>query len=128
MERFPSRQHVLIFCNRKRSKREGPHHSNICSKLASQSSNLTIHKRTDTGKKQYHHDICGKLFSESRKKPSHRNICGKSFSCNSHLTSHKRIHTGVPANSNLTSHKRIHLGKKPYHCNISSKSFGRCCE
>uniref|UniRef100_A0A8C5KUK1 Transcriptional repressor RHIT n=2 Tax=Jaculus jaculus TaxID=51337 RepID=A0A8C5KUK1_JACJA len=103
---------------------------------------------SDTGKKTYKCEQCGKAFSwhshlathlrtHTGEKPYACTDCGKRFGRSSHLIQHQIIHTGekpytCPScwksfshHSTLIQHQRIHTGEKPYVCERCAKRFTR---
>ena len=107
---------------------------------------LTIQIQTNTGKKSFPCDTCGKVFSlngnlkvhkrsHTKERPFPCDLCDKAFTTSSKLTVHKNIHTGLKPyscdicsksfsqNSDLTGHKRIHTREIPFSCDVCNIKF-----
>ncbi|KAM4662333.1 uncharacterized protein O3C94_010860 [Discoglossus pictus] len=111
-------------------------------------SNLSQHHITDTSKKPFTCQECGKGFSQKSslnthyrthtgEKPYICTMCGKGFSQRSSLNAHHRTHTGekpyvcpvcgkdFSQRSSLDAHHRTHTGEKPYICPQCGKGFSQ---
>lgn len=145
-DRYTFRKHSETLHRDRSEKRK--YYCDICAKVLTTKSGLTIHKRVHSGERPYECDICSNQFPQrnslilhmrthTKERPYMCHKCSKTFGSRNSFRLHMQTHLGIKPykcpyigcvwafvqKSKLAVHIQSHTGERPVICPICQKGY-----